>query len=194
MSSQPKKLVVTPEEYLAAERQADRKHEYFGGEVFAMSGASFAHVSIVANLTGHLFARLQGSSCRAFSSDLRIKVSRTGLYTYPDVVVVCGEPQFDDEHNDTLLNPRLIAEVLSPSTETYDRGKKFAHYRTLDSLAEYLLIAQDQARVEQYIRQPSGDWLLHEATQVAETIRLPSIESELSLSDVYDKIKFDQTS
>jgi len=193
MSSQPKRLAVTPEEYLAAERQAERKHEYLDGEVFAMSGASFAHVSIVANLTGHLFARLQGSPCRAFSSDLRVEVSRTGLYTYPDVVVVCGEPKFDDEHDDTLLNPRLIAEVLSPSTETYDRGKKFAHYRTLDSLAEYLLIAQDQSRVEQYIRQPSGDWLLHEATQMEETIRLPSIESEFALSDIYDKIQFDQS-
>ncbi len=129
----------------------------------------------------------------AFSSDLRVKVSRTGLYTYPDVVVVCGDPQFDDQHNDTLLNPRLIAEVLSPTTETYDRGKKFAHYRTLDSLAEDLLISQDQARVEQYIRQSSGDWLLHEATQTEETIRLPSIESEFALSDIYDKIQFDQS-
>jgi len=191
MSSQPKHA-VTPEEYLAAERQATQKHEYYGGEVFAMSGASFAHVAIVANLTGHLFAGLQGGPCRAFSSDLRVKVSRTGLYTYPDVVVVCGPPQFDDEHDDTLLNPRLIAEVLSPSTETYDRGKKFAHYRTLDSLKEYLLIAQDQARVEQYIRQSSGDWLLHEATQMEDTIRLPSVESEFTLSDVYDKIQFDQ--
>ena len=192
MSSQPKN-VVTPEEYLGSERQSDRRHEYFGGEVFAMSGASFAHVAIVANLTGHLFAQLQGSPCRPFSSDLRVKVSRTGLYTYPDVVVVCDEPRFDDEHNDTLLNPRLIAEVLSPSTESYDRGKKFAHYRTLDSLAEYLLIAHDQPLIEQYVRQPSGDWLLHEATQLDETIRLSSIEIELALSDVYDKVEFDQT-
>jgi len=192
MSSQPKST-VTHEEYLAAERRGPQKHEYLDGEVFAMSGASFAHVSIVANLTGRLFGQLQGGPCRAFSSDLRVKVSRTGLYTYPDVVVVCGEPQFDDEHNDTLLNPRLIVEVLSPSTETYDRGKKFAHYRTLDSLAEYLLIAQDQARVEQFIRQSSGDWLLHEATQMEETVRLPSIESQFALSDVYDQIQFDQS-
>ncbi len=126
MSSQPKS-VVTLEEYLTAERQGSQKHEYLGGEVFAMSGASFAHVAIVANLTGHLFAQLQEHPCRAFSSDLRVKISRTGLYTYPDVVVVCDPPQFDDEQNDTLLNPRLITEVLSPSTETYDRGKKFAH-------------------------------------------------------------------
>lgn len=192
MSSQPKHA-VTPEQYLAAERQSPQKHEYYGGEVFAMSGASFAHVAIVANLTGHLFAGLQGGPCRAFASDLRVKVSRTGLYTYPDVVVVCDRPQFEDPHNDTLLNPRLIVEVLSPSTETYDRGKKFAHYRTLESLGEYLLVAQDQPRIEQYIRQPSGDWLLHEATQLEEKIRLPSIEIELSLSDVYDKIEFDQT-
>ncbi len=190
MSSQPKNL-ATPEEYLAAERQGDRKHEYFGGEVFAMSGASFAHVSIVANLTGHLFGQLQGGPCRSFSSDLRVKVSQTGLYTYPDVVVICEKPQFDDEHNDTLLNPRLIVEVLSPSTETYDRGKKFAHYRTLDSLAEYLLIAQDQSRVEQFIRQPSGDWLLHEATQLDETIRLPSIDSQFTLSALYENVEFD---
>ena len=189
MSTRPKPF-LTPEQYLASERAGDRKHEYYRGEVFAMVGASFEHVGIAANLVALLHGQLQGSPCRVFSSDLRIKVSRTGLYTYPDVGVVCDQPEFDDEHNDTLLNPRVIFEVLSPSTEGYDRGKKFAHYRTVVSLAEYLLVSQDQPRIEQYVRQADNDWLLHEATNLTETIQLPSIECDLTLSDVYANIEF----
>ena len=191
MSTRPTPL-LTPEQYLASERAGDRKHEYCRGEVFAMVGASFEHVGIAANLVASLHGQLQGRPCRVFSSDLRVKVSQTGLYTYPDVGVVCDEPQFDDAYSDTLLNPRVIIEVLSASTESYDRGKKFAHYRTIESLTEYLLIAQDQPCVEQYIRQPTDDWLLHEATEPAETIHLPSIECDLKLSDVYASIEFSE--
>ena len=187
MSTRAKPL-LTPEQYLAAERAGDQKHEYYQGEVFAMVGASFEHVGIAANLLATLHGQLQGGPCRVFQSDLRVKVSRTGLYTYPDVGVVCDRPQFDDDRNDTLLNPRVIIEVLSPSTENYDRGKKFAHYRTVESLAEYLLISQDQPRVEQYVCQPNRDWLLHEATEPDETIHLPSIDCDLKLSDVYASI------
>jgi Uma2 family endonuclease len=192
MSFQPKPF-LTLEEYLAGERAAVQKHEYFQGEVFAMGGASFSHVTIVSNLNATLHRQLQGKPCQAFAMDLRVNVSRTGLYTYPDIGVVCDEPQFDDERRDTLLNPRIIIEVLSSSTEAYDRGKKFAHYRTIESLTEYLLVAQDQPRVEQYIRQSSGDWLLHDATALDETIRLPSIGCELKLAEVYDRVEFSES-
>ena len=187
MSTQPKPF-LTPEEYLASERAGDQKHEYYQGEVFAMGGARFEHVGIVSNLVISLGNQLQGGPCPVFSSDLRVKVSRTGLYTYPDVGVVCDQPQFDDQYNDTLLNPRVIIEVLSPSTESYDRGKKFVHYRSVESLAEYLLVSQDQPRIEQYIRQPNHDWLLHEAAELPGTIHLPSIDCDLRLSDVYANI------
>ena len=192
MSTRPKPF-LTPEEYLASERAGDQKHEYHQGEVFAMVGASFEHVGIVSNLVISLGNQLQSRPCRVFSSDLRVKVSRTGLYTYPDVGVVCDQPQFDDAYNDTLLNPRVIIEVLSASTENYDRGKKFAHYRSVESLTEYLLVAQDQPRVEQYVRQANDDWLLHEATEREETIHLPSIECDLKLSDVYANVELSET-
>ena len=191
MSVQPRPY-LTPEEYLEGERAAEEKHEYFRGEVFAMVGASFAHVTIASNVNASLHSQLKGKPCRPFASDLRVNVSRTGLYTYPDVGVVCGDPEFGDEHHDTLLNPRVLIEVLSPSTEAYDRGKKFGHYRTIESLAEYLLVAQDQPRIEQFTRQASGDWLLHEATGLEASIRLPSIECELKLADVYDRVEFSE--
>jgi len=178
------KPYVTPKEYLERERATEEKHEYFQGEVFAMVGASFAHVTVASNVVISLGSQLRGKPCQVFSADLRVNVSRTGLYTYPDVGVVCGEPEFGDEHRDTLLNPKILIEVLSSSTEAYDRGKKFAHYRTIESLAEYLLVAQDQPRIEQFIRQASGDWLLHEASSLDERIRLPSIECELKLVEV----------
>ncbi len=187
MSTQPKPH-FTPAQYLAFERTTDRKHEYHDGEMFAMAGASRAHAQIVTNLVATLAAQLRGKDCSVYSSDLRVKVSRTGLYTYPDVVIVCGEQRFDDEHEDTLLNPTAIIEVLSPSTEGYDRGKKFAHYRTLDSLKEYLLIAQDEPCIEQYVRQPDGNWLLHEAGDVTETVALPSVNCTLKPAEVYDKV------
>lgn len=191
MSTRPQPK-LSPQEYLAAERASQQKHEYFQGETFAMAGASFAHVTIVSNLVVALGVQLKDRPCRIFSSDLRVKVSRTGLYTYPDVGVVCDEPQFEDEHDDTLLNPRLIVEVLSASTESYDRGKKFAHYRTLESLAEYLLVSQDQPRIEQFTRQPTGDWLLHEVLQPDAVVHVRSIECELQLAEVYANVKLDE--
>lgn len=189
MSVQPEPY-LTPQKYLEGERATEEKHEYFSGEVFAMGGASLSHVRIVSNLVRILGNQLLGKPCEVLATDMRVKVSQTGLYTYPDVSVACDEPRFDDDHHDTLLNPRLIIEVLSPSTEAYDRGKKFSHYLTIDSLAEYLLVAQDRPRVEQYIRQPSDDWLWHGATELNESIRLPSIECELKLAEVYDRVEF----
>ncbi len=153
MSLQSEKKYINSEEYLEAERKAEFRSEYFDGEIFAMSGASRKHNIIVFNLSGILYRQLRNRNCEAYSSDMRVKVSSAGLYTYPDVAIVCGKPLFDDAHLDTLLNPAVIIEVLSESTEHYDRGGKFKNYRTLESLSDYLLIAQNTVSVEHYIRQ-----------------------------------------
>jgi Uma2 family endonuclease len=140
MSSQPKTF-ITPEEYLEIERTAERKSEYYQGEMFAMAGGTPRHAWIVANLIGGLWQQLKGRPCRVASSDLQLRVSTTGLYTYPDVMVVCGEPQFPADQRNSLLNPSVIIEVLSDSTGDYDLGRKFRHYRTLPSLRDYLTAA-----------------------------------------------------
>jgi Uma2 family endonuclease len=178
----------TPEEYLALERQAQCKSEYYAGEVFAMAGASRWHNLIVANVVGELRAQLKRRPCTTYPSDMRVKVSPSGLYTYPDVTVVCGEAQFEDGQQDTLLNPTLIVEVLSESTEAYDRGGKFAHYRKLPSLMEYVLITQTKPHIEHYIRQPDNRWLLGEADSLHDTVHLSSIDCRLALTEVYDKV------
>jgi Uma2 family endonuclease len=188
VSSQPK-TYLTPEEYLAIERKADHKSEYFNGEMFAMSGASERHATIVANLMYLLVGQLRGRPCKAYANDLRVRVSPTGLYTYPDVVVVCGQPQFADDQRDTLLNPTLIVEVLSESTKDYDRGGKFEHYRTLTSLSEYVLIDQAKYHVEHFVRQPDNRWLLSETNRLEDTIHLLSVDCDLALAEVYDKVE-----
>lgn len=190
MAAQPK-TAISVEDYLTGERMSDVKHEYYAGEVFALAAGSEAHNLIAVNVLASLHTRLRRRPCKVCPSNMRVKVLRTGLYTYPDVVVVCGSPQFEDAEHDTLLNPTVIIEVLSPSTERYDRRKKFQHYRTIDSLAEYLLIAQDSYRIEQYIRQPDQQWLLSEATPPDAIIELPSIQSTLALGDVYEKVPID---
>ena len=188
MSLQPKTF-ITPEEYLAIERKAEYKNEYFNGEMFAMAGASERHVLIVTNVAAELRGQLRRRPCTVYSTDLRVRVSPTGLYTYPDVVVVCGQPQFADDQRDTLLNPTLIVEVLSESTKDYDRGGKFEHYRSLASLNEYVLIAQDKHHVEHFVRQPDNRWLLSETNRLEDTIHLPSIDCDLALAEVYDKVE-----
>jgi Uma2 family endonuclease len=186
--SQQVKSYVSPEEYLRLERQAEYKSEYLNGEIFAMSGASRKHNLITVNIASSLNQQLRGKSCEVYTSDMRVKVTATGLYTYPDVIVVCGEPKFEDEFVDTLLNPTLLVEVLSPSTERYDRIAKSSYYRTLDSLAEHLLLAQDEVRLEQYVKQANGQWLLSEYTSLDGSIELQSINCSLTLADVYDKV------
>lgn len=183
----PARSYYTPEEYLAIEREAEYKSEYINGEMYAMSGASRKHNLVAGNVFGELRSQLRGKPCEAYIGDMRVKVSPTGMYTYPDVVAVCGEPRFEDTGLDTLLNPTVIIEVLSESTEAHDRGLKFAHYRRLESLADYVLVAQDKMRVEHYTRQGDG-WFLHDLSGPEETLRLPSIGCELSLRDVYDKV------
>jgi Uma2 family endonuclease len=188
MSVEPQRR-VSIEDYLAAERRAETKSEYLDGEVFAMSGASREHNLIAVNVTASVHGQLKGSACEIYAGDMRVHVPATGLYTYPDVTVVCGEPRFEDgEEVDTLLNPTLLIEVLSPTTEGCDRGKKFAHYRTLESFREYVLIAQEEVRVELFTRQEDGHWLLSEASRLEERLPLASIGCELRLADVYDRV------
>ena len=183
------KSLLTPEEYLAIERKAETKSEYFAGEIFLMAGASEKHNLIVANLVGEFRMQLKKRPCKVYPSDMRVKIQTTRLYTYPDVVVVCTEPEFEDDRNDTLLNPTLIIEVLSDSTEAYDRGKKFEHYRTLNTLSDYLLVSQDNPRVEYYIRQPDGKWLFSAYNNLQDKIELSSIECALPLVEIYDKVE-----
>jgi len=191
VSTQPKRR-ITPEEYLEIERKAERRSEYLDGEMFLMSGASLEHTRINRNITVELGLQLRGSNCEIFAIDLRTKVSPTGLYTYPDIAAVCGEPQCEDEHGDTLLNPILIIEVLSTSTESYDRGKKFAHYRTLTTLKEYVLVSQYECRVEKFTLTENGVWSYTDCAEPSGLVELTSIGCHLSLARVYDKVDFER--
>ncbi|HEV3468529.1 MAG TPA: Uma2 family endonuclease [Pyrinomonadaceae bacterium] len=186
--SHQRKTFLTPEEYLAAERASETKSEYFAGEVFAMVGASRRHNLIAANLIRALGNQLVERPCNVYPSDMRVKVSATGKYTYPDVVVARAEEMFDDEEKDTLLNLVVIFEVLSETTEAYDRGKKFEQYQYIESLAEYLLVAQEPYRVEQYARQSNGEWRYSEYHDADDVVRIGVIGCELRLKDVYAKV------
>lgn len=187
MSTRPE-LHLTPEEYLRIERGAEWKSEYIDGDMFAMSGASFEHVVIVANLTGELRNNLREGPCVVAPVDLRVATDRRRHYTYPDVVVVCGPPQFVDDQLDTLTNPKVIVEVLSDSTENYDRGEKFERYRAVPTLSEYLLVSQDRVHIELYTRQPGGEWLLREWSDPAAEIELVSLGCRLKVGEVYAKV------
>jgi Uma2 family endonuclease len=156
-----------------------------------MTGATESHNLIVTNIVASLHAQVRRRPCRVYPGDMRVKVSRVGLYTYPAVSVVCEPPQYEDVHRDTLLNPVLAIEVLSPSTESYDRGKKFQFYRTLSSLREYVLVAQDTQRIERYVRQDDGMWLLDDAHEPDAMMSLESIDCTLTLADVYEKVEFE---
>lgn len=179
---------LSPAEYLAFERQAETKHEYVAGEVFAMAGASARHNLIVANLVAELVVQLQNGPCRVFANDQRVAVSPEGPFSYPDVVVVCAEPTFLDDERDTLANPEIVIEVLSPTTEAFDRGLKFAHYRTIPSLQEILFVAQETVRLERFARRGDGHWLLADHTAPEAIVELPSIGCHLELARIYDKV------
>lgn len=191
-TADPARTVYTTEEYLARERMAEAKSEYLGGEILAMAGASRAHNLITVNLSRELSQQLRGRPCEAYSADMRVRVRETGLYTYPDVVVACGDIQFEDDQVDTLLNPVVVIEVLSPKTEAYDRGEKFAHYRRLESLQEYVLVAQDKMRVERYVRQ--GDqWVLSELSALEDVLQIDAIGCNVGLSDIYERVELPST-
>ena len=189
MSSAAARTFLTPEEYISFERKATTKHEYLKGQIVAMSGASFAHNFITLDTATQLNVQLMGGECQVAASDMRVKVSQTDSYFYPDVVVFCGEPIAEDNNFDTLLNPTVIIEVLSPSTETYDRGEKFEDYKQIESLKEYVLISQDTVYVEHY-RYQKSEWLKSEYKELDDVMQLHSIGSELRLQDIYARTKF----
>jgi Uma2 family endonuclease len=188
MSSDPKTL-LTVEEYLAIERRAEFRSEFHRGEMFAMAGASRRHNMVVTNLVITLGTQLRDRPCNVYSNDMRVRVANTGLFTYPDVVATCGEEEFADDEQDTLINPLVIFEVLSDSTEAYDRGKKFEHYQNIGSLSTYVLVTQDAPRIERYVRQDGGRaWVYTETHEADSVVRFDAIGCDLRLEDVYAKL------
>ena len=189
MTAAPK-IRFTPEEYLARERVSEFRSQYYRGEIFAMAGGNERHSDISVNLVWRLSQRLEGSGCKVLDKDMRIKVTANGLYTYPDASVVCGGPQFEDEKRDTLLNPIVIFEVLSPSTADYDRGTKFELYRGLESLREYIVVAQEHPFIERHVRQADDSWLLTEVRGIDQSLTIEAIGCTLPLGEIYRGITF----
>jgi len=190
MSTVQKKR-YTPEEYLTLERRADFRSEYFNGEIFAMAGANRQHVRIARNLIVRVDEQLRETPREVFGSDLRVKIGLTGLYTYPDASIGCGELQFEDKEVDTLLNPKVIFGILSETTEAYDRGKKFDHYRQIPSLEEYILVSQSEALVESFARQADGSWRLTVVKGLESTLELEFVTCRLKLADLYSNVSFE---
>jgi Uma2 family endonuclease len=182
---------LSPEEYLRIERAAEWKSEYIDGEMFAMAGASRRHVLIAMNLAAEFRDCLRETRCAAYGMDLRVATDRLRHYTYPDVVVACEPLEYVDGHQDTITNPTLIAEVLSESTEKYDRGGKFERYRAVPTLAEYLLVAQERVHIELYTRRPDGVWTFREWNDRGAEIELSSLQCRLRIAEVYLKVSFD---
>lgn len=186
-------------EYLVLERESEERHEYLDGQVYAMAGESPEHGTICTNLSGQLYSQLRGKPCRVFSKDLKVRsgpspvIGQTtkGLYSYPDLIVVCGELKFHDDRRDVLLNPTVIVEVLSPATEAFDRGEKWARYQTwLPELSDYLLVSQSKPQIEHYHRKAGGEWLYSLVSRLEESLHLTSIGCILQLAEVYDRVVF----
>ncbi len=190
MSTQPKTF-LTPEEYLAIERAASYKSEYFDGEMYARARVGEGHDLIVGNVRGELWTSFRSRSCVVHSSDMRVRTT-PNHYSYPDTSAVCGEAQYLDKEVDTLLNPNLIVEVLSPSTEAYDRGRKFELYQSIPSFTEYFLLASDRVHADLFVRQASGFWLLRSFSDLEDVLTLDSVGCRLKLADLYEKVEFDR--
>lgn len=192
------KPYYTLEQYLEIEREADERSEFLDGEIYAMAGESGRHGDVSANLVGILIAELKGKSCRVRTKDAKVRSGslkeRFGreMISYPDLVVICGKPEYHDKHTDIVLNPAVIVEVLSDSTAEFDRGTKFMRYRSYNpTLSDYILVSQDEAHVEHYIRQENGDWILREYYGTDKTVQIDSITCSLPLADVYDRVEFE---
>jgi Uma2 family endonuclease len=197
-TAEPKTYQYTLEQYLEFERQADKRSEFIDGEIYAMAGETGKHGDISANFLALVVAELRGSDCRARTKDTKVKSGALkkqfgkGMISYPDIVVICGEPEYHDKHKDVVLNPAAIIEVLSEATEEFDRGVKFMRYRNFNpGLTDYLLVSQDEPLVEHYIRQENGDWLLREYQGLKTTFTIDSISCSIKLKDVYDRIEFE---
>lgn len=188
MSDPAPREEMTFADYIAREKASEIKHQFLDGEVFAMAGGTLEHALIAANIIGGLTSRLQGGPCRVFSSDARVRVSATGLTTYPDVSVICGPIERDPEDPNTATNPTLIVEVLSESTEAFDRGTKFEHYRKIPSLVAYLLVSQDKPLIEVYTRNDDGTWTLTEARPPGE-VRIDALDCRLSVAEIFAGVR-----
>jgi len=182
--------VFTAEQYLDLERHSEIRHEFLDGTVYAMSGASRAHSAISFNLATVIGPQLRGTSCAGFSNDMKVRVGDATLFAYPDLTIYCGEPTFHDDHGDVLLNPVVLFEVLSRSTEAYDRGEKFERYKMIETLKDYVLVSQDCARIEHFSRQTDGTWTLNEVVGLEASLDLASINCRLPLAEVYDRVEF----
>ncbi len=182
------KIIISAKEYLEEERKSAQNNEYYKGEIFAMAGATKAHNAIVAALLGELYGFLKGKSCKVYPSDLRVHNRENSLYTYPDVIVVCGEEKYLDDEFDTLLNPTVLVEVLSPATEDYDRGTKFKLYRTIPSLKNYILVSSTEYAAEIYTRKENNEWVLNTAKEKNSNIHISAIDCDLALSDIYAQV------
>jgi Uma2 family endonuclease len=190
----PEQKYITQDQYLETERIALDKHEYYRGEIFAMSGASFRHNQIFKNTYGTLYNKLKGKSCQPYGSDLRIHIPQNTLYTYPDISIICGKPDMTDSANDTITNPSVIIEILSKSTYDYDKGQKFTLYRDIDSLKEYILIDSLSVRVEHYSKNQDDSWTLKDYRTIEDKLNIETIAEDLLLADVYADVFEDQLS
>jgi len=198
MAIRKSELLYTIEEYLAMEREAEERHEYFDGYIYLMSGESEAHGEISTNLAIIVGSQLRGTPCRLRIKDTKVRSgptphpgSRKGLFSYPDFVVICGERQYHDKHKDVVLNPTVIIEVLSASTESFDRGEKFLRYQKWSpTLSDYLLVSQTRSAIEHFIRQADGSWSYHLYSELEQSFFIKSINCELRLSDVYERVEF----
>jgi Uma2 family endonuclease len=183
---------VSPEEYLESERESDFRHEFIDGWVFAMAGESLSHCQVCTNLSGEARTKLKGTSCQPLSPNMKVRTSTASLFAYPDLTIVCNEPLFHDAKKDVLINPKVIFEVLSPSTEKYDRTTKFARYRMgNETLTDYVLVSQDKPFVEHFSKQLDGNWLYRSFSELADSFEIASIECSLSLDEIYDRVEFE---
>ena len=184
----------TPEDYLTFERKSDSRHEFLDGEIYQMAGESLSHSRVSVNLSGEVRSKLKGKSCEALSPNMKVRTSTASLFSYPDLTVVCGEPQFHDTKKDVLINPKVIFEVLSPSTAEYDRTTKFQKYRMgNETLTDYILVSQDKVFVEHFVRQADNNWIYRSYGEIGDCLRIETIECGLDLREIYDRIEFDLT-
>lgn len=182
---------ITPEEYLAAERSATEKHEYYRGEIFAMSGASVNHNKIFRKLFLAIGHQLKGKDCQPYGSDLRIHIPMNTLYTYPDISIICGEPELADDPFDNVINPSVIIEILSKSTRNYDKGEKFTLYRDIDTLQEYILVDSEKIHIEKHIRNKDNSWQLTEFKSIENSLYINTVNMQIELRDIYESLSFE---
>ncbi len=182
--------VFTAEDYLKFERESISRHEFLDGEIYSMAGESLSHSRVCVNLSGEVRNKLKGKSCEALSPNMKVRTSTASLFSYPDLTIVCGEPQFHDTKKDVLTNPKVIFEVLSPSTAEYDRSKKFIRYRMgNETLTDYILVSQEYCFIEHFRKQTDGNWIYQSLSEISDMLRIDAIDCELSVSEVYDRVE-----